>query len=361
MRRACEIKLTDEDKATLERWSRSRSTEARLVERARIVLLAADGLENKDIAVEVGLTRATVSRWRNRFAERGIPGIEKDAPRGGRPPKTRDQLVRQIIEMTTQHKPANATHWSTRTLAEALGTNRSMVSRVWRANGLKPHLVRTFKVSNDPKFVEKLVDVVGLYLDPPEHALVLCVDEKSQIQALDRTQKSLPIYPGRCQTMTHDYKRNGTTTLFAALDVVEGRLIGQCMSRHRHQEFIKFLKQIDAETPPQLDLHLIVDNYATHKHPNVQKWLKRHQRFHLHFIPTSSSWLNLVERWFREITDKRIRRGVFKSVDQLTAAIQAYIDDHNNDPKPFVWTAEAQEILEKVARAKATLDKTASD
>jgi len=361
MRRACEIRLTGEDKATLERWSRSRSTEARLVERARIVLLAADGLENKDIAVDVGVTRATVSRWRNRFAERGIPGIEKDAPRGGRPPKTRDQLVRQIIEMTTQHKPANATHWSTRTLAEALGTNRSMVSRVWRANGLKPHLVRTFKVSNDPKFVEKLVDVVGLYLDPPEHALVLCVDEKSQIQALDRTQKSLPIYPGRCQTMTHDYKRNGTTTLFAALDVVEGRLIGQCMSRHRHQEFIKFLKQIDAETPPQLDLHLIVDNYATHKHPNVQKWLKRHQRFHLHFIPTSSSWLNLVERWFREITDKRIRRGVFKSVDQLTAAIQAYIDDHNNDPKPFVWTAKAQEILEKVARAKATLDKTASD
>ena len=361
MRRACEIRLTVEDKATLERWSRSRSTEARLVERSRIILLAADGLENKGIAAEVGVTRATVSRWRNRFAERGIPGIEKDAPRGGRPPKTRDRLVRKIIEMTTQQKPANATHWSTRTLAEVLGTSRSMISRVWRANGLKPHLVRTFKVSNDPKFVEKLVDVVGLYLDPPEHALVLCVDEKSQIQALDRTQKSLPIYPGRCQTMTHDYKRNGTTTLFAALNVVEGRLIGRCMSRHRHQEFIKFLKQIDSETPPELDLHLIVDNYATPKHPNVQKWLKRHRRFHLHFIPTSSSWLNLVERWFREITDKRIRRGVFKSVEQLTAAIQAYIDDQNNDPKPFVWAAKAQEILAKVARAKNALDKTASD
>ena len=361
MRRACEIRLTVEDKATLERWSRSRSTEARLVERSRIILLAADGLENKGIAAEVGVTRATVSRWRNRFAERGIPGIEKDAPRGGRPPKTRDRLVRKIIEMTTQQKPANATHWSTRTLAEVLGTSRSMISRVWRANGLKPHLVRTFKVSNDPKFVEKLVDVVGLYLDPPEHALVLCVDEKSQIQALDRTQKSLPIYPGRCQTMTHDYKRNGTTTLFAALNVVEGRLIGRCMSRHRHQEFIKFLKQIDSETPPELDLHLIVDNYATHKHPNVQKWLKRHRRFHLHFIPTNSSWLNLVERWFREITDKRIRRGVFKSVEQLTAAIQAYIDDQNNDPKPFVWAAKAQEILAKVARAKNALDKTASD
>jgi transposase len=361
MRRACTIRLTVEDTATLEQWSRSRSTEARLVERARIVLLAADGLENKDIAVKVGVTRATVSRWRNRFAERGIPGIEKDAPRGGRPPKTRDQLVRKIVEMTTQQKPANATHWSTRTLAEALGTNRSMVSRVWRANGLKPHLVRTFKVSNDPKFVEKLVDVVGLYLDPPEHALVLCVDEKSQIQALDRTQKSLPIYPGRCQTMTHDYKRNGTTTLFAALNVVEGRLIGQCMSRHRHQEFIKFLKQIDSETPPELDLHLIVDNYATHKHPNVQKWLKRHRRFCLHFIPTSSSWLNLVERWFREITDKRIRRGVFKSVEQLTAAIQDYISHQNNNPKPFVWAAKADEILEKVARARATLNKISSD
>ena len=283
MRRACVITLTEDDKATLERWSRTRSTEARLVERARIVLLAAAGRENKDIAVELGITRATVGRWRNRFAERGIPGIGKDAPRGGRPPKTRDQLVRKIVEMTTQQKPANATHWSTRTLAKALGTNASMVSRVWRANGLKPHLVRTFKVSNDPKFVEKLVDVVGLYLDPPEHALVLCVDEKSQIQALDRTQKSLPIYPGRCETMTHDYKRNGTTTLFAALNVVEGKLIGQCMPRHRHQEFIKFLKQIDAETPPDLDLHLIVDNYATHKHPRVKAWLKRHKRFHLHF------------------------------------------------------------------------------
>ena len=359
MRRACVITLTEDDKATLERWSRTRSTEARLVERARIVLLAAAGRENKDIAVELGITRATVGRWRNRFAERGIPGIAKDAPRGGRPPKTRDQLVRKIVEMTTQQKPANATHWSTRTLAKALGTNASMVSRVWRANGLKPHLVRTFKVSNDPKFVEKLVDVVGLYLDPPEHALVLCVDEKSQIQALDRTQKSLPIYPGRCETMTHDYKRNGTTTLFAALNEVEGKLIGQCMPRHRHQEFIKFLKQIDAETPPDLDLHLIVDNYATHKHPRVKAWLKRHKRFHLHFIPTSSSWLNLVERWFREITTKRIRRGAFTSVAQLIEAIRAYIDDQNNDPKPFVWTAKAADILEKVARARAVLDKVA--
>jgi transposase len=286
-------------------------------------LAAAEGKQNKDIASELKITRGAVARWRNRFAESGVKGLEKDAPRGGRPPKARDDLVRRIIEMTTQQKPPNATHWSTRTLAEALGTNRSLVNRVWLAHGLKPHLSRTYKVSNDPHFVEKLIDVVGLYLDPPEHALVLCVDEKSQIQALDRTQKSLPIYPGRCETMTHDYKRNGTTTLFAALDMLEGRLIGQCMPRHRHQEFIKFLKQIDAETPPELDLHLIVDNYATHKHPNVQKWLKRHRRFQMHLIPTSSSWLNLVERWFREITDKRIRRGVFQSVEQLIAASQA--------------------------------------
>src|SRR5215470_11983593 len=339
MRRACQITLTDEDRATLERWSRGRSTQARLVTRARIVLAAARGQENKDIATELGVSRGAVARWRDRFDAAGVAGIKKAAPRGGRPPKERQDLVRRIVEMTTQQKPANATHWSTRTLAEALGTNHALVSRVWRANGLKPHLCRTFKVSNDPHFAEKLLDVVGLYLDPPEHALVLCVDEKSQIQALDRTQKSLPIYPGRCATTTHDYERNGTTTLFAALDVVEGRLIGQCMPRHRHQEFIEFLEQIDAETPADLDLHLIVDNYATHKHPKVKAWLKRHKRFHLHFIPTSSSWLNLVERWFREITDKTLRRGAFHSVPDLVASIQEYIDAHNDDPKPYVWTA----------------------
>jgi len=325
------------------------------------VLAAAAGKANKDIAAQLKITRGAVARWRDRFAKTGVGVLEKDAPRGGRPPKARDELVRRIIEMTTQQKPTNATHWSTRTLAEALGTNRSLVNRVWRANGLKPHLCLTFKVSNDPRFVEKLIDVVGLYLDPPAHALVLCVDEKSQIQALDRTQPSLPIYPGKCATMTHDYKRNGTTTLFAALDMLEGRLIAQCMPRHRHQKFIKFLKQIDAETPPELDLHLIVDNYATHKHPNVKAWLKRHSRFHLHFIPTSSSWLNLVERWFREITHKRIRRGVFRSVEQLIEAIRAYIDEHNDDPKPFVWTAKSEDILEKVRRARAVLDKIASE
>jgi transposase len=361
MRIACGIKLNDAERMTLERWSRGRSTQARLVTRANVVLAAAAGKENKDIAADLRISRGAVARWRNRFAESGVKGLEKDAPRGGRPPKARQDLVQRIIEMTTQQKPANATHWSTRSLAEALGTNRSLVNRVWRAHGLKPHLCHTFKVSNDPHFAEKLLDVVGLYLDPPEHALVLCVDEKSQIQALDRTQKSLPIYPGRCETMTHDYKRNGTTTLFAALDMLEGRLIGQCMPRHRHQEFIKFLKQIDVETPPELDLHLIVDNYATHKHPKVEAWLKRHKRFHFHFIPTSSSWLNLVERWFREITDKRIRRGVFQSVEQLIEAIRGYIEEHNENPKPFVWTAKAEDILEKVRRARAVLDKIESE
>jgi transposase len=264
------------------------------------------------------------------------------------------------VEWTTQKKPANATHWSTRTLAAELKTSHSMVNRVWQANGLKPHLSKTFKLSNDRKFAEKLVDVVGLYLSPPEHALVLSCDEKSQIQALDRTQPGLPLKKGRCGTMTHDYKRNGTTTLFAALEMAEGKLIGTCMPRHRHQEWIKFLELIDQETPRELDLHLIVDNYSTHKHPKVVKWLKRHPRFHMHFIPTSSSWLNMIERWFREITDKRIRRDTFKSVPQLIAAIDAYIHHHNKNPKPFIWTAQVQDILEKVRRARAVLDKMAS-
>ena len=254
--------------------------------------------------------------------ERGLPacerpGIEKDASRPGRTPAITAETVTRIVRKTTQEKPETATHWSTRSMAKAVGVSKATVQRVWAAHGLKPHLTRTFKLSNDPHFEEKLVDVVGLYLNPPEHALVLCADEKTSIQALDRTQRGLPIHRGRCGTMTHDYKRNGTTTLFAAIEMAEGKLIGTCMSKHRHQEWIKFLKLIDAETPAELDLHLIVDNYATHKHPKVKAWLKRHPRFHIHFIPTSSSWLNLVERWFREITDKRIRRGTFRSVEQL--------------------------------------------
>jgi transposase len=360
MRRACQIVLDEREQATVEKWSKGRMTALRVVMRARIVLLAATGMENKDIAAALGLGRDTVGQWRLRFSEWRLAGLIKDAPRGGRKATRREQVTKRIVDRTTQTKPANATHWSTRTLAKELGVSPSMVQRVWQANGLKPHRVKTFKVSNDKQFVEKMQDIVGLYLNPPEHALVLCADEKSQIQALDRTQPGLPIKKGRCGTMTHDYKRNGTTTLFAALELAEGRLIGTCMQRHRHQEWIKFLKQIDAETPPGLHLHLIVDNYATHKHPKVRAWLKRHPRFHIHFTPTSSSWLNLVERWFREITDKGIRRGVFKSVKELIGAIMDYIQQHNADPKTFVWTAKAEDILAKVRRARARLNKMAT-
>jgi transposase len=358
---APQIALDAEQRKTLTRWSRGRSTPARLVLRSKIVLLAADDKQNKEIAEELKADRGLVGRWRERFAAQGISGIEKDAPRSGRKPAARNKIAAKIIEYTTQRRPQNATHWSTNTLARELGTNQTMVSRVWRANGLKPHLVKTFKVSNDLKFVEKMTDVVGLYLNPPQRAMVLCCDEKSQIQALDRTQKGLPIKKGRCGTMTHDYKRNGTTTLFAALDVKAGQIIGTCMQRHRHQEWIKFLKLIDAQTPPDMELHLIVDNYSTHKHDNVKAWLRRHPRFHQHFIPTSSSWLNLVERWFREITDKRIRRGTFRNVPQLIHAIMDYIDNDNKSPRPFVWTAKADDILAKIRRAKQILDKMQSE
>lgn len=356
MRRAKPVAVSDKDRKTLQRWSRGRRTPARLVLRAKIVLLAAENLENKDIALRLDTDENTVGRWRNRFAECGIARIEKDAPRGGRPPTRRQSLVRIILEKTTRQTPANATHWSTRTLASELGCSHMMIQRVWKANGLQPHRVRTFKVSNDPNFVEKIVDVVGLYLNPPEHALVLCVDEKSQIQALDRTQPSLPMYPGRCGTLTHDYKRNGTTTLFAALNAIEGQLIAVCMKRHRHQEWIRFLRRIDAETPAELHLHLIVDNYATHKHPKVKRWLARHRRFHMHFIPTSSSWLNLIERWFRDLTQKRIRRGVFRSVTELEQAIMHYVDQHNAAPTAFTWTAKAEDIIAKIRRARSVLD-----
>jgi transposase len=290
----------------------------------------------------------------------GTAAWPNNASAGSRKPTARNALAAKIVEWTAQKKPAHATHWSTRTLAKELGTNHTLVNRVWRANGLKPHLVESFKLSRDKHFVEKLLDVVGLYLSPPEHALVLWADEKSQIQTLDRTQPGLPLKKGRCGTMTHDYQRNGTTTLFAAIDMAEGNLIGQCMPRHRHQEWIKFLEQIDRETPAELDLHVIADNYSTHKHVKVKRWLKRHPRFHMHFIPTSSSWLNLIERGFREITDKRIRRSAFHSVPQLIEAIMAYIQKHNEHPKPFVWTAKAQDILEKIRRARAVLDKIES-
>lgn len=361
MRVARPIVLSEEQRATLERWSHGRSTPVRMMERATMLLRAAQGMTNDDIAAAVGMDSHTVARWRGRFLQAGLAGLEKDAPRSGRKPRLRNRLARKIVERTTQSVPENATHWSVRTLAEMMDISPSMVHRVWKANGLKPHLTRTFKLSNDPQFVEKVQDVVGLYLNPPEHALVLSVDEKSQIQALDRTQPSLPIYPGRCGTLTHDYKRHGTTTLFAALQMADGRLIGECMARHRHQEWIKFLNAIDAQTPAQLDLHLIVDNYSTHKHPKVQKWLARHPRFHIHFIPTSSSWLNLIERWFRDLTDRRIRRGAFQSVPQLIQAIMDYIAGHNEAPKSIVWTAKVDDILAKVRRARAVLNNVSSE
>jgi len=355
MRVAKKIKLTEAERATLLRWAKGRSTPARQVLRAKILLLAADGVLNKDIMRELATDAQTVKRWRDRFLEKGVAGLKQDAPRGGRKPSKREQLAAEIIRKTTQERPANATHWSTRVMAKTLGTSHSMVQRVWQAAGLKPHRVKSFKLSNDPHFAEKLLAVVGLYLNPPDHALVLCVDEKSQIQALDRTQPGLPLKKGRCGTMTHDYKRNGTTTLFAALEMAEGKLWGACMHRHRHQEWLKFLRLIDRETPQELDLHLIVDNYRTHKHEKVQAWLKRRPRFHIHFIPTSSSWLNLIERWFRDLTDKRIRRGSFTSVGELTAAIMSYVEEHNLNPKSFTWTAKAEDILAKVERARAVL------
>ncbi len=352
MRVAPEILLTDDERMVLMNLVHSRLTSVRLEQRAGIVLLAADGFQSKDIAQMLSVGRVQVSRWRNRYMRLRLAGIERDLPRGA-PPKTVD--VARLVELTTQSKPEAATHWSTRTMAEHLGVSAASVSRHWRAHGLKPHLVRGFKVSRDPKFVEKLEDIVGLYLSPPEHALVLCCDEKSQVQALDRTQPGLPMKKGRAATMTHDYKRNGTTTLFAALNVLDGQVISQCQERHRHIEWLKFLRQIDRETPKDKALHLIADNYATHKHPKVQEWLEKHPRFTMHFTPTSASWLNMVERFFRDISESRLRRGVFTSVSELVTAIDEYVAHHNVNPKPFVWTKSARDILQKVIRANSQL------
>ena len=352
MRAAVEIVLTKEQRKDLTKLVGSKLTSVRLAQRARIVLLAADGWRNKDIADELGVGRVQVSRWRDRYAESGLAGIERDLPRGA--PNVKVDVAR-LVELTTQGKPDAATHWSTRKMAAKIGVSAASVSRHWRANGLKPHLVRGFKVSRDPRFVEKLEDIVGLYMSPPEHALVLCCDEKSQVQALDRTQPGLPLKKGRAATMTHDYKRNGTTTLFAALNVLDGQVIGQCQPRHTHAEWLKFLKKIDRETPKGKTLHLIADNYATHKHPAVQEWLAKHPRFNMHFTPTSASWLNMVERFFRDITTERLRRGVFTSVPELIGAIDAYIALHNINPKPFIWTKSARDILQKVIRANSRL------
>jgi transposase len=355
MRTAPAVELSPEQRTALERLARQRSAPARVVERARIVLLAAEDLENKQIAVRMNITEEKAGRWRKRFLAGGIAGLEKDAPRPGRTRTITDRRVNRVVGMTLHQKPANATHWSTRTMAAAAGISEASVRRIWHAHGLKPHQVRTFKLSRDPAFTEKLEDIVGLYLNPPEHALVLCADEKSQIQALDRTQPGLPMKKGRSGTMTHDYKRNGTATLFAALDALEGQVISMCEDRHRHQEWLKFLRVIDYVIPAGKQVHLIVDNYATHKHPKVRRWLSRHPRFHMHFTPTGCSWLNMVERFFRDLTENRLRRGVFRSVEELIVAIGEYVDHHNKKPKPFIWTAKASDILEKVKRARATL------
>jgi transposase len=327
-------------------------TSVRLSQRAQIVLLAADGLQNMDIAEQLGIGRIQVARWRERYIRLRLAGIERDLPRGAPPVKVDSA---RLVELTTQTKPEVATHWSTRTMAAQLGVSAASVSRHWRASGLKPHIVRGFKVSRDPKFVEKLEDIVGLYMSPPEHAIVLCCDEKSQVQALDRTQPGLPMKKGRAQTMTHDYKRNGTTTLFAALNVLDGQVISQCQQRHRHTEWLKFLRQIDRQTPKDKTLHLIADNYATHKHPAVIQWLQKHPRVHMHVTPTSASWLNMVERFFRDISENRPRRGVYTSVPELVGAIDEYIANHNTNPKAFIWTKTARDILQKVIRANAKL------
>ena len=350
------VVLSVQERAVLQSWARARSRPQRLVQRAQIVLLAAEGLENQKIARRLRTSRPTVQLWRQRFLALRLAGLEKDAPRPGRLPRITGGQVAAIVEATLHDQPPNATHWSTRTLAKSQGVSAATVRRIWRQHHLQPHRVKTFKLSRDPQFVAKLADVVGLYLNPPDKALVLCVDEKSQIQALNRTQPGLPLKPGRCGTLTHDYQRNGTTTLFAALNLLDGKVLGDCMPWHRHQEFIRFLKRIDTQTPPQLNLHLIVDNYGTHKHPRVKSWLARHPRFHLHFTPTSSSWLNLIERWFREITQKRIRRGSFHGVGELVETIKTYIANHNQNPHVFTWTATTNSILTKLALCKEALD-----
>ena len=357
MRIAPPVMLSAEQRTLLEARARARRAPARSVERARILLMAAAGLQNREIAARLQITPETVARWRHRFLVGGVTALEHDAPRPGRPRTITAAQVRTVVRKTTQQTPPHATHWSTRTMAAATGLSERSIRRIWRHHGLKPHLTRTFKISRDPAFAEKLEAIVGLYLNPPEHALVLCVDEKSQIQALDRTQPGLPLKRGRCGTATHDYKRNGTATLFAALNTLDGTVISMCDDRHRHQEWLKFLRVIDYVTPADKDVYLIADNYATHKHAKVQRWLARHPRFHLYFTPTSRSWLNMVERFFRDLTQHRLRRGVFHDIEELIMAIGHYIDQHNEHPKPFIWTATASDILAKVARARKALDK----
>jgi transposase len=354
-----EILLSESERIQLEKNVSSRMTPVRLLNRSQAILMAASDIPSYQIAEQLNVTKNTVGRWRKRYIEEKVNGIIKERPRGsnqgGKNTSEQEKLRQKIIKKTTQEKPKGSTHWSTRSMAKVIGTTHSFVSRVWQQAGLKPHLHKSFKVSNDPHFEEKLRDVIGLYMNPPAKAVVFCVDEKSSIQALDRTQPGLPMKKGRCGTMTHDYKRHGTSTLFAALNTATGEVIGVCKKRHRHEEFLSFLKQVKKQTPPDLSIHIIVDNYATHKHENVKNWLKRNKRVELHFIPTSSSWLNLVERFFGLLTDKALRRGVFTSVKELETKIEAFIEQHNDQPKPFIWTKSVSKILEKVDRARQAL------
>ena len=350
------LKVTEPQREVLETLSRSQTAAYRDVQRAKALLMASDGFATTRVAKELAVSPATVTRWREGFEQDGLTGSVKVRPGRGRKPSIRAEKVAEIVHATLHEKPVGETHWSCRSMARAHGVSRSTVQKIWAARGLKPHRVETFKLSGDPRFEEKLADVVGLYLNPPERAIVLSMDEKSQIQALDRTQPSLPMKPGRAGTMTHDYKRNGTTTLFAALDVLSGAVIGQCLPRHRHTEFLTFLKTIDREVFKDLQIHLILDNYATHKHPNVNAWLKNHPRFHLHFTPTSSCWVNMVEGFFSQLTNKALRRGAFASVPDLIAAIDAYLTANNTNPTPFTWTKTAEQIVEKVQRGRVTLN-----
>jgi len=349
------ITLTPTEQAQLVKWASAQGTPQQVAVRCRIILMALAGEPNQIISARLRVSRPTVNLWRKRVREAGIGEVWEIAPGRGRKPYYDQAKGDAIINSTLQSKPKGMTHWSCRLMAEEQGVSKATVNRLWQLHNLKPHLSRTFKLSRDAKFLEKMTDVVGLYLNPPQKAVVLCLDEKSQIQALDRTQPGLPLKKGRCGTMTHDYKRNGTTTLFAALNPLDGKVIGECHARHRHQEWLKFLRRLDREFPGEQELHLVMDNYGTHKEPHVKAWLKKHPRFICHFVPTSSSWLNLVERWFEELSEKAIRRGSFVSVPELQQAIESFLAAWNAKPKPFVWTATVQEIITKIERARAKL------
>ncbi len=350
------LSLTAEEQETLQRWARRRKTAQALALRARIVLACAEGKTNTEVSAALRLCKQTVGKWRGRFVTQRLDGL-LDEPRPGAPRQTSDAEVERLITLTLESTPSNATHWSTRLMAQRCGMSQSAVSRIWRAFALQPHRSETFKLSRDPLFIEKVRDIVGLYLNPPERALVLCVDEKAQIQALDRTQPLLPMRPGQIERRTHDYQRHGTTSLFAALEMASGQIIGECHRRHRAVEFRQFLDTVDAVTPAELDVHLILDNYGTHKTPLIQRWLVRHPRYHLHFTPTGSSWINLVERWFATLTERQLRRGTYRSTQELEAALKRYVETYNQGPKPFIWTKTADQILEALARfCKRTYD-----